>query len=482
MEKVGRYNVLERIGKGGMGVVYRALDTVLHREVALKTHTVGDDPEAQAIERFFREARVVASFRHQNIVTVYDLGHDEDKVFIAMELLRGEDLHEFIEEGRHISLEEKLRIVQCVAQGLAHAHERGIVHRDIKPRNVLITEEGEVKLLDFGLAHISYSTLTEAGQIIGTPFYMSPEQVLGEKADPRSDIFSLGSLLYELLTGEKAFHEANIERIFDAIVHREPTPVRQIDPAIPEELARIVSKMMAKNIDKRYADVEALMGDLRRFDRFLDRYKAQLREETNTTFEDLAQLIERHQEIAERHRVTVPWERVNETLARSDLTYMSLVGLHDGAALQLRRLDRLVDADHPDDDEQETLTMGRPSVGLEAVAKLEAAKQHHQTGDLAGGLRLVCDVLRLEPDNAVANELAETIRLSLVELVDALEDDEPKNIDTLVAALLAIGEPGGEKIILHGRSPHIPADIAGLSDFLLAGLPATEAASDADET
>jgi len=483
MDKVGRYKILEKVGKGGMGIVYRALDTVLHREVALKTHTVGEDPEVQSVERFFREARVVASFKHQNIVTVYDLGHDRDKVFIAMELLDGEDLTELMETGRHVSLEEKIRMVHCVAEGLDHAHSRGIVHRDIKPRNVFLTEDGEVKLLDFGLAHISHSTLTEAGQIIGTPFYMSPEQVVGEKANPRSDIFSLGALFYELLTGEKAFAAKNIERIFDAIVNREPKPIRDLDPTVPEELARIVSKMMNKSIDLRYENIDALLKELSRFSRFLEQCKKQLRGEAKVAFKELDALARSHEEVAARNSVSVPWERVSRTLDRGDLTYMSLVGLKDGANLQKRRLERLVAEESEaevDESEDETVTMTGEeaqkkyeSVDLrgksrEAVRKLGEAQAHFGHGDLAGSLRCVSEALRLEPRFREADVLAEKIRLGIVKFVDELEEESgPKNIDVLVAALLAIGEPGGEHDILHGKSRHGQSEIAGLSDLLL---------------
>lgn len=481
MDNVGRYKILEKIGKGGMGIVYRALDTVLHREVALKTHTVGEDPEVQSVERFFREARVVASFKHQNIVTVYDLGHDRDKVFIAMELLDGDDLTETLSTGRHISLEDKVRIVECVADGLAHAHARGIVHRDIKPRNVFLTEDGTVKLLDFGLAHISQSTLTEAGQIIGTPFYMSPEQVIGERANPRSDIFSLGALFYELLTGEKAFAAKNIERIFDAIVNRDPKPIREIDATVPEELARIVSKMMNKSIDRRYEDIEELLRELSRFTRFLDQCKNQLRAEARAAFKQLDTLAHEHEEIATRNSVTVPWERVSTTLDRGDLTYMSLVGLKDGANLQKRRLEKLVLAEaERDDSEDETVaktpeprgSVGSQTQSLEAVKKFTEALAHFENGDLAGSLQLVSETLRLAPEFEEADELADRIRLEIVKFVDELQEESgPENIDVLVAALLAIGSPGGENDILYGRSRHGQQEIAGLSDLLLQELP-----------
>ena len=198
MERIGKYKILRQIGKGGMGVVYRALDTVLEREVALKIHTVGAEPNVEAVERFFREARVIASLKHPNIVTVFDLGQENDKVFIAMELLEGSDVTALMASGKHLSFETKLRIAESIAQGLAHAHHRGVVHRDIKPRNVFVTHAGEIKLLDFGLAHIAFSTLTEVGQIVGTPFYMSPSKSSAAKRirGPTSSRSELSSMSF----------------------------------------------------------------------------------------------------------------------------------------------------------------------------------------------------------------------------------------------------------------------------------------------
>lgn len=493
MNRVGRYNILERIGKGGMGIVYRALDTVLQREVALKTHTVGVEPDVQSVERFFREARVVASLKHQNIVTVFDLGQDHDKVFIAMELLEGEDLTGVLTGGRHISLEEKLEIVESVARGLAHAHDRDVVHRDIKPRNVFLCENGDVKLLDFGLAHIAFSTLTEAGQIIGTPFYMSPEQVLGEKASVRSDIFSLGSLLYELLTGVRAFQQKNLEKIFDGIVNADPTPVRDLDPTVPEELGRIVAKMMNKGADRRYANVDALMRDLSRFRGFLRQYKTQIRDEATRTLKQLDGLARRNQQVVTQHEVALPPPDLTATVQRDDLSYMSLVGLRDGANLQLRRLELLVDdfAAAPDGSDA-TMTMHKlptpvPGDAREQKRRTEkadeqfcAAHTHYSGGDLASALRLVCDALRLSPNHAGAVLLAEKVRTSIMRIIDVVADgdEEPKHFDVLVAALLALGEPGGERDILDGDSAHRRREIAGLSDMFLSGLPKGKPGSD----
>ena len=494
--RIGKYNILERIGKGGMGIVYRALDTVLHREVALKIHTVGPDPDVQSVERFFHEARVVASFKHQNIVTVFDLGRDGDKVFIAMDLLEGKDLTGVLTGGRHISLEQKLHIVESVSRGLAHAHDRGIIHRDIKPRNVFLTDAGDIKLLDFGLAHIAYSTLTEVGQIIGTPFYMSPEQVLGEKADPRSDICSLGSLFYELLTGVRAFDGENLEQIFDGIVNDDPTTIRELDPTIPKELARIVSKMMSKSADRRYANIDALLRALSRFRGFLKQYKAQLREEASRAFKELGALAHHNQEVVSQHEIASPSPELTSTLQRENLSYTSLVGLRDEANLQLRRLELLIDdfATAPDDPDENdaTITMYEPPLKAagdareqkrrheNADAQFRAAHTHYSGGDLAASLLLVCEVLRLNPDHEGAGVLAEKVRISIVRLAETIldGDNEPKHVDVLVAALLAIGEPGGERNILGGDSTHGRGEIAGLSDILLSGLPKGKADSD----
>lgn len=493
MNRIGKYNILERIGKGGMGIVYRALDTVLEREIALKTHTVHSEPDAQSIERFFREARVVASFKHQNIVTVYDLGRDGDRIFIAMELLEGEDLTGVMTGGRHISLEEKLRIVESITRGLGHAHDRGIVHRDIKPRNVFLSDNGEVKLLDFGLAHMAQSTLTEAGQIIGTPFYMSPEQVLGEKAEPRSDIFSLGSLFYELLTGARAFDAGNLEHIFDAIVHNEPVPIRELDPTIPEELTRIVATMMSKDAARRYASVDALLHDLRRFRGFLKQYKSQLRDEAGRALQELGSLARHNENVVAAHELALPAPELSDTLQSQELSYMSLVGLRDGANLQLRRLELLVEDfaaapshedatmtmyEAPDRTRGDLLELRRR--GEKAEAQYHAAQTHYSGGDLAASLRLVSEALRHDPDHKGASALAEKVHTSIARLAEAVPatDDPPKHFDVLVAALLAIGEPGGERDILGGEPSHARGDIAGLSDIFLSGLPKDEAEPD----
>ena len=357
---------------------------------------------------------------------------------------------------------------------------------------MFLTDAGDIKLLDFGLAHIAYSTLTEVGQIIGTPFYMSPEQVVGEKADPRSDIFSLGSLSYELLTGVRAFDGDNLEQIFHGIVNDDPTTIRELDPTIPEELARIVSKMMSKSADRRFANVDALLQDLSRFRGFLEQYKTQLRDEASRALTELGSLARHHQDVVLQHEIAPPSPELTRTLEREDLSYMSLVGLHDGANLQLRRLELLIDefASAPEDDDETddtgpTMARYEPPVKTagdareqkrrhdEASDQFRAAQTHYSGGDLAASLRLVSEALRLDPDHAEAVVLAEKVRTSIAGLVDAVPDgdSEPKHIDVLVAALLAIGEPGGERNILGGDSTRGRGEIAGLIDILLSALP-----------
>ena len=490
MEKISKYKILRRIGKGGMGVVYCALDTVLERQVALKVHTIGAEPNVQAVERFFREARVIASFKHPNIVTVFDLGQEDDKVFIAMELLEGSDVTALMASGEHLTFEKRLRIAESIAQGLAHAHHRGVVHRDVKPRNVFVTHSGEVKLLDFGLAHIAFSTLTEVGQIVGTPFYMSPEQVVGGKADPRSDIFSLGALIYELMTDQKAFDGENLQIIFDEIVRCTPKPIRELVPAIPAELSRIVSKMMNKSMELRYQNADDLVGDLTRFRRFLGQYKKQLREEARRTLSQVKDLAHQNRSLFSREGIGSPSKRLTDSLERDDVSYLSLVGLKDGASLHLRRLEKIVEsaalASANDSDRtlsiyDATWTGMHPLPGathrdaIRAEEKLEAAETSFRTGDLAGSLRLVCEALRIAPDHQRAEQLAERVRVGIVRLADVLAPEPgPSQVEVLVAALLAIGETGEEQAMFRSESSHDHRTITGLSDVFLAGLPAEQ--------
>jgi hypothetical protein len=257
--RIGRYLITGRIGRGGMGMVYRGLDEALEREVAVKTLTAEGTLDEESRKRFEREARAAAHLQHPNIVTVYELGEDRGLPFIAMELLPGTDLEALLRSGEEIPLAEKLDVVAQVCRGLAYAHERGIVHRDIKPSNVRLLEDGTAKIMDFGIAKYGDAHLTKTGMMVGTVHYMSPEQVRGKRLDGRSDVFSLGVILYELLAGQRPFRGEGATQVLYKIVHEEPPPLdlAALGEAGPA-LQSILALALAKDPDARYPGAAAL--------------------------------------------------------------------------------------------------------------------------------------------------------------------------------------------------------------------------------
>jgi serine/threonine-protein kinase len=263
-QKIGKYTVIERIGRGGMGYVYRAHDPILKRDVALKTmlKDVSDDEELR--NRFMREAQSAGGLRHPNIVTIYDLGEDETGTpYIAMEFLTGTDLEHIIKGKVDIPLLKKLDIIIQTCQGLGYAHANGIVHRDIKTANIRLLDNGEAKIMDFGIAKMTASQFTRTGMIMGTPHYMAPEQIRGEKVDGRADIFSLAVVLYELLVFRKPFAGDNPTSVLFKIIHENPEPLSDAQFTPPEGLEEIVSRAMAKKPDGRYQTCEEMAEDLR---------------------------------------------------------------------------------------------------------------------------------------------------------------------------------------------------------------------------
>ena len=263
--QLGRYRILGELGRGAMGVVYRAEDPVLDRQLAIKTVFVpADDADRSEYEaRFTQEARAAGKLGHPGIVTIYDVGREGAMVYMAMELLEGVDLGAQA-AARRFSVPEALSIAERVADALAFAHDRGVVHRDIKPPNIMLVGGGRVKIMDFGIARMRSSDLkTQTGLMMGTPRYMSPEQVAGRPVDQRSDIFSLGTVLYELLTGTKLFAGNDATEIMYNVSQVRPVPPSRINRQVPAMLDLVVAKALEKDVGERYQDAHQFAADLR---------------------------------------------------------------------------------------------------------------------------------------------------------------------------------------------------------------------------
>ena len=263
--QISRYEILGELGRGDMGVVYKARDPLIERLVALKTIGV-DSRGAEAVafrQRFFREARSAGGLNHPNIVTIHDVGESEDVAYIAMEFLGGRSLREILDSGTVLPIVTIIDIAAQVAEGLAFAHRVAIVHRDIKPANIMVLENGVVKITDFGIASLPSGTRTMAGTVFGSPWYISPERLRGERADGRTDIFSLGAVLHEMLTGLPPFTGADLDSLFAQILNVMPAAPSARNRNIPPAVDAIVAKAMAKNVEDRFRDADEMAAALR---------------------------------------------------------------------------------------------------------------------------------------------------------------------------------------------------------------------------
>jgi serine/threonine protein kinase len=266
MANFGRYEILDKLGEGAMGVVHRARDTTLGRVIALKL-LANEGSSEELRQRFLREAEAIGCLDHPSIVKIYDLGEHNGELYMAMELLEGEDLRALLSDPAEVPTAHWVRLFEEIARGVAYAHGRGVIHRDLKPANIIVTAAGRVKILDFGLARVAErATLTRQGVILGTPDYMSPEQATGRHVDARSDIFSAGGVFYECLTHQKPFSGKTLHAVLYQIIQSDPEPVLACNPDVPARLAELVHRMLGKSADARpqtMDEVAARLGELR---------------------------------------------------------------------------------------------------------------------------------------------------------------------------------------------------------------------------
>jgi len=267
VDTLGRYEIMSELGQGAMGTVYKARDPMLDRIVAIKTInlTLPKEELAEYEARFYQEAKAAGGLSHRNIVTIHDIGRSDRVAYMAMEFLEGQELRRMLQARAPIQIAQALDIGAQVAEGLQYAHERQIIHRDIKPANIMVLNDGRVKITDFGIARMRTNEVkTMTGMILGSPKYMSPEQVSGKRADTRSDIFSLGVVLYEMLTGTSPFVADNIHGVMYQTMNFNPPAPRTLNPELPDMLNFVIAKALAKNLDDRYQKAQDLCDDLRR--------------------------------------------------------------------------------------------------------------------------------------------------------------------------------------------------------------------------
>ncbi len=358
IRQLGRYEVIGELGQGAMGVVYKARDPLIDRVVAIKTINLGLalDEKDEYEGRFYQEAKAAGRLNHPNIVTIYDVGKSGDVAYIAMEFLEGRELRDIMNERGILPVEQVLDVVAQVALGLAYAHEHGIVHRDVKPSNIMLVRDGHVKITDFGIARMASAAIrTQTGMVLGSPKYMSPEQVMGKDIDQRSDIFSLGVMLYELLTGQAPFDGENVNAIMYQTLNLAAAPPSSLNPSVPEMVNFIVAKALTKGLDDRYQNAKDFAIDLRtcldsllRAGQRIDALPSIVAEKRMPGAMDIARRIDSHEE------------------AVSSASTIRLSSLFDSAAATMR-LAALTATSEDVDELSKTLNIARPSE--EAIAR-----------------------------------------------------------------------------------------------------------------
>ena len=286
---IGAYRVVDRIGKGAMGIVYSAHDDRAGRPVAVKVMMTDLEGDSETRERFYREAKIAGRLQHRNLITVYDMGEEEGRLYMVMELLEGQTLADFLKRPDPVPLEQSVDLMMQMCEGLAVAHVHGIVHRDIKPGNLFIKTDGTLKILDFGVARLADSNMTASGFIVGTPDFMSPEQARGREIDQRSDIFSTGAVFYYMLSGRKPFAATDLPAVLHKVESEDPTQLSETEA--PAGLSRIIFKALAKPVGRRHQELGELLAELTRFQREYDRESREMALQVRRRAQELQSLL-----------------------------------------------------------------------------------------------------------------------------------------------------------------------------------------------
>ena len=428
-ERIGKYQITGKLGQGAMGEVFRGHDPVLNRDVAIKRISSGLDADETLRKRFQREAQAVALLSHPHIITVYELGFEGGQMFMAMELLEGQDLKHAIAH-RHMALDEKLALMEQISEGLAFAHARDLVHRDLKPANIHILPGDKVKIMDFGLARMAGSDMTSTGTVMGTPHYMSPEQVRGIKADARSDVFALGCVFYELLSGHKPFDAESMHGVLFKVMQEEPAPLVEFAPDLPPVLAQVVERTLAKDPAERFQNAGELLAALRQTRLAVagGRGHERVPELERGPAAPSAPPPARPASRAGSERGSRVARQTTPPMPRGEGLRTLLIGL--GAALAVvagggwvvsRYLSSQPAAAPPQASEVRNLA--------QAVidTQVELARRRLEAGDFADAARKAEGALKLDPRSAAAREVLDAATLAL------------KKIDAAVAAIQAAG-------------------------------------------
>jgi len=413
MKKLGKYEISSILGKGAMGIVYKATDPDINRKVAIKTirfdlATEGADSE-EMMQRFMREAQAAGKLSHPNIITIYDVGREQDLTYIVMQFIEGPSLQRMLASGEKFTTQEVVFLMTKICSALEYAHKFGIVHRDIKPGNILIDSEGNPYICDFGVARVETSTLTQSGTAVGTPSYMSPEQVKGKKVDKRSDIFSLGCILYEFLTGKRPFEAESITTVIYKIINEEPLSLAEVKKGLPEGFEHIISKALAKDSEERYQSCDQLAADLRDLDKLAEKTIA------ITTPEAAPAPVKKRKK-----------RRLFPILAISLVTIILIAA--GGGFYFYKKTGKI-----PFISIGTQETKGEDIIStyqiVDAVPgsiddKLNKAKESFDIGDYSGTVKLAEEVLSEDPDNSTAKSFLNSAQSKMNELLVAQVQDE----------------------------------------------------------